>query len=87
MSRNEGPASVPTAPYTATKEYISAWSKDRVLQAHPSPMAFLHSVWKAIIYNVSLLFTINKIANLSFHCRHMGGTILSEHKMVRYMLP
>ena len=59
----------------ATKEYISAWSNYRVLQALPPPMAFLHSVWNAIIYNVSLLFTINKIANLSFHCRRMGGTI------------
>ena len=75
MCRIDGPASVPTAPYTATEEYISAWSKDRVLQAHPSPMVFLNSVWNAIIYNVSLLFTINKIANLSFHCRRMGGTI------------
>ena len=36
---------------------ISSCSVYRVLQALP-PMAFLHSVWNAIIYNVSLLFTI-----------------------------
>ena len=34
MSRNEVPASVPTAPYTATKEYISAWSNYRVLHIY-----------------------------------------------------
>ena len=74
MSRKEGPASVPTAPYTLTEGLFQLAATTEYYKPSP-PMAFLHSVWNAIIYNVSLLFTINKIANLSFHCRCMSGTI------------
>ena len=52
------PRSRPTAPYTATEGVFQVCS---VLQAPPPPMALCRN---AMIYNVSLLFTM-LIANLS----------------------